>query len=91
MLKNITARPITIKQGVKAAVIEAANAVPQMLAPKEIGEGIEAVSKSAHRIVTKTVHRTLPVGGRGLGVGGGVIKGVGVVEVKGVGVVESKG
>ena len=28
MLKNITARPITIKQGVKVAVIEAANAIP---------------------------------------------------------------
>ena len=47
MLKNITARPITIKQGVKVAVIEAANAVPKMLAPKQIGEGMEAVSKSA--------------------------------------------
>ena len=47
MLKNITARPITIKQGVKVAVIEAANAVPKILAPKEIGGGIEAVSKSA--------------------------------------------
>ena len=47
VLKNITVRPITIKQGVKVAVIEAANAVPQMLAPKEIGEGMEAVSKSA--------------------------------------------
>ena len=47
MLKNITARPITIKHGVKVAVIKAANAVPKMLAPKEIGEGVEAVSKSA--------------------------------------------
>ena len=47
MLKNITARPIMIKQGVKVAVIEAANAVPKMLAPKEIGGGVEAVSKSA--------------------------------------------
>ena len=37
ILKNITAWPITIKQGVKVAVIESANAVPQMLAPKEIG------------------------------------------------------
>ena len=47
MLKNITARPITIKQGVKVAVIEAANAVPKMLTPKEIGGEVEAVSKSA--------------------------------------------
>ena len=47
MLKNITARPITIKLGVKVAVIEAAYVVPKMLAPKEIGTGIEAVSKSA--------------------------------------------
>ena len=47
MLKNITARSITIKQGIKVAVIEAANAVPKMLAAKEIGGGIEAVSKSA--------------------------------------------
>ena len=47
MLKNITARPITINQGVKVAVIEAANAVPKVLAPKEIGEGVEAVIKSA--------------------------------------------
>ena len=47
MLKNITARPIMIKQGVKVAVIKAANAVPKMLAPKEIGGEMEAVSKSA--------------------------------------------
>ena len=47
MLKNITARPITIKQGVKVAVIEAANVMPKMLVPKEIGGGMEAVSKSA--------------------------------------------
>ena len=47
MLKNITARHITIKQGVKVAVIKAANAVPKMLAPKEISGGMEAVSKSA--------------------------------------------
>ena len=47
MLKNITARSISIKQGTKVAVIEAANNIPQMLAPKEIGGGIEAVSKSA--------------------------------------------
>ena len=47
MLKNITARPITIKQGIKVAVIEAANTVPKMLAPKEIGGVMEAVSKSA--------------------------------------------
>ena len=47
ILKNITARPITIKQGVKVAVIQAANAVPKMLAPRQIGEGMEAVSKSA--------------------------------------------
>ena len=43
VLKNITVRSITIKQGVKVAVIEEANAVPQ----KEIGGGMEAVSKSA--------------------------------------------
>ena len=47
MLKNITARPIKIKQGVKVAVIKAANVVPKMLAVKEIGREIEAVSKSA--------------------------------------------
>ena len=47
MLKNITARPITIKQGIKVAVIEAANAIPKMLVPKEIGGVMEAVSKSA--------------------------------------------
>ena len=47
MLKNITARPIKIKQVVKVAVIEAANVVPKMLAVKEIGREIEAVSKSA--------------------------------------------
>ena len=47
MLKNITARPIMIKQGVKVAVIEAANTVPKMLAPKEIGGGMETVNKSA--------------------------------------------
>ena len=47
MLKNITVRPIMIKQGAKVAVIKAANAVPKILAPKEIGGGMEAVSKSA--------------------------------------------
>ena len=47
MLKNIKARSITIKQRIKVAVIEAANAVPKMLAAKEIGGGMEAVSKSA--------------------------------------------
>ena len=47
ILKNIIARPITIKQGVKVAVIKAANTVPEMLVPKEIGGGMEAVSRSA--------------------------------------------
>ena len=47
ILKNIIARPITIKQRVQVAVIEAANTVPEMLAPKEIGSGMVAVSKSA--------------------------------------------
>ena len=58
MLKNITARPITIKQGVKVAVIEAANAVPLMLAPKEIGVGIEAVRKSAQGGINNSEPKT---------------------------------
>ena len=47
MIKNITARPITIKQGERVARIEAANVVPQMLAPKVVEEDIKIHSKSA--------------------------------------------
>ena len=46
-LKNITAKTVIIRQGEKVAVIEAANTIPQMLAPREIGERINAVNKSA--------------------------------------------
>ena len=46
MIKNITARPITVKQGERVARIEAANVVPQMLAPKIIEEGVRVLSKS---------------------------------------------
>ena len=46
MIKNITARLITIKQGGKVARIEAANVVPQMLAPKIVEESVSALSKS---------------------------------------------
>ena len=46
MIKNITARPITVKQGERVARIEAANVVPQMLAPKVAEEGINVLSKS---------------------------------------------
>ena len=65
MLKNITARPIMIKQWIKVAVIEAANAVPKMLAPKEIGRGMEAVSKSAQggiNIKNPNAHSSEPDG-----------------------------
>ena len=65
MLKNITAGPIMIKQGVKVAVIEAANAVPKMLAPKEIGGEVEAVSKSAQGGINTNnpdVHSSEPEG-----------------------------
>ena len=47
VLKNITARPITIKAGDKVANIEPANAVPNMLAPKPQEGGIPVVNKSA--------------------------------------------
>ena len=47
MLKNITARPITIKTGEKVAKIEPANAVPHMLAPQSPGSMDPVVSKSA--------------------------------------------
>ena len=47
MLKNITARPITIKTGEKVAKIEPANAVPHMLAPQLPGSMDPVVSKSA--------------------------------------------
>ena len=47
MLKNITARPITIKTGEKVAKIEPANAVPHMLAPQLPGSMDPMVSKSA--------------------------------------------
>ena len=46
MIKNITARPITVKQGERVARIEAANVVPQMLAPKIVEEGVRVLSKS---------------------------------------------
>ena len=46
MIKNITARLITVKQGEKVARIEAANVVPQMLAPKIVEEGVSVLSKS---------------------------------------------
>ena len=35
MMKNLTARTVTIHQGVKIATMSAANIVPQMLAPEE--------------------------------------------------------
>ena len=47
MIKNITARAITVKSGERVARVEAANAVPHMLAPKEIGEGVEVINKAA--------------------------------------------
>ena len=47
MLKNITARQITIKAGEKVALIEPANAVPHMLAPKTQETESPVVCKSA--------------------------------------------
>ena len=47
MLKNITARPVTIKAGDKVARVEPANAVPHMLAPKPQEGGVPVVNKSA--------------------------------------------
>ena len=46
MIKNITARSITVKQGERVARIKAANVVPQMLAPKVVEDGIQVLSKS---------------------------------------------
>ena len=46
IIKNITARPITVKQGERVARLEAANVVPQMLAPKVVEEGIKVLNKS---------------------------------------------
>ena len=36
MMKNLTARTVTIHQGVKVATMRAANVVPHMLAPEEV-------------------------------------------------------
>ena len=47
VLKNITARPITIKAGEKVARTEPANAVPHMLAPKPQEGRVPIVNKSA--------------------------------------------
>ena len=47
MLKNITARSITIKSGEKVARIEPTNAVPHMLAPKPQEGVVPIVNKSA--------------------------------------------
>ena len=35
-MKNLTARTVTIHQGVKIATMSAANLVPHMLAPEEV-------------------------------------------------------
>ena len=59
MLKNITARSITIKSGEKVARIEPANAVPHMLAPK-LQEGVVP-------IVNKSAEARLEAGTRGSG------------------------
>ena len=53
MIKNITARPITVKQGERVARIEDANVVPQMLAPKIAEEGINVLSKSVQAELDK--------------------------------------
>ena len=39
MLKNMSARPVTLQQGDQLANLEAANAIPHMLAPKEVPIG----------------------------------------------------
>ena len=36
MMKNLTARTVTIHQGVKVATMSTANVVPHMLAPEEV-------------------------------------------------------
>ena len=38
MMKNLTARTVTIHQGVKIATMSATNIVPHMLAPEEVKE-----------------------------------------------------
>ena len=47
MIKNITARPVTVKSGERIAKVEPANAVPNMLAPKLQEDGVPVEHKSA--------------------------------------------
>ena len=63
MLKNIMAWSITVKQGEKLAKMVAAHAVPNMLAPKPVDEGL--VSKSAEvnlKVDSKGVSKKKPQG-----------------------------
>ena len=59
MMKNLTARKVSINQGVKIATMGAANIVPHMLAPKEVraetkgekdGESTKLLMKSASNV-----------------------------------------
>ena len=59
MLKNITARPITIKTGEKVAKLEPANAVPHMLAPQP--------SESVGPVGSKSAKAGLEAGAQGRG------------------------
>ena len=40
MLKNMSAQPVTLHPGDQLANLEAANAIPHMLAPKEVPSGV---------------------------------------------------
>ena len=56
MIKNITARPIIVQQGERVARIEAANVVPNMLAPKVVEESVNTLNKSAEVKLSSDKH-----------------------------------
>ena len=48
MVKNLTAREITIHQGVKIVTMNAANIVPHMLAPHDVQTRIPSEEKDSN-------------------------------------------
>ena len=52
MLKNMSARPVTLHPGDQLANLEAANAIPHMLAPKEVPNRDGTVSSNkVHKLM----------------------------------------
>ena len=54
MMKNLTARTVTIHQGVKVATMSAANIVPHMLAPEEVKAQDTSKDSENEKIIMKS-------------------------------------